>query len=110
MVISSLPVKSKELLSMVAVMLCVGLIIIRHFLNVCKKLTKYTDIYDIKSRFQNFMRAINNWMADRSLDTPNLKLGDQPLVSAETEFIHWCMIGINSLQNRCIAWLATISH
>ena len=64
--------------SMVAVMPCSGLIIIIHFLDVCKTLTIYTDMCDIQLHFQNFMRANNSWMAgriwpaDRSLDTPGL--------------------------------------
>ena len=63
------------LLTIVAVILCFGFIIIRHFFNVYKKLTIYTDIFDIKLHFQNFMRANSNrmagriWPTGRSLDT-----------------------------------------
>ena len=49
--------------SVVAVMLCFGLIIIRNSFNACKKLAIYTDIYDIQLHFQNLMWANNNWMA-----------------------------------------------
>ena len=61
--------------SMVALMQCFELIIIRHFFDDCKKLTMHTDMYDIQLHFQNFMRANSNWMvsciwpAGRSLDT-----------------------------------------
>ena len=54
---------SKTLPSMVAVMLCFELIIIRYFFNVCKKLTMYTVMYDIQLHFQKFMRGNNSWMA-----------------------------------------------
>ena len=68
--ISSSPtyMMSVILLSMVAVMLCVESIIIKHFFNVCKILTIYRDIYDMLQHFQNCLRASNNWMAGRSLD------------------------------------------
>ena len=67
---------SMTLPSIVAVITCYGLIIIRHFFNVCKKLTSYTDINDIKLHCQAFMRPNNNrmagriWPTGRSLDTP----------------------------------------
>ena len=58
--------------SMVAAALCLGLIIIRHFFSVCKKLTVYTDIYDIQLHFHIFTGPNNYWMADCSLDTLGL--------------------------------------
>ena len=48
--------------SVVAVMLCFGLIIIRHFFNACKKLTMHTDLNDIQLHFQNAIWANKNWM------------------------------------------------
>ena len=56
--------------SMIAVMLCFGFIIIRHFCNVCKIMKIYTDIYDIQLHFQTFM-ADCSWPTGRRLDTPN---------------------------------------
>lgn len=55
--------------SMVDLRLCFGLIIIRHFFNVCKKLIIYTDIYDIQPHFEKCMQANNTCMAGSSLDT-----------------------------------------
>ena len=51
--------------SMVALMLAVLLlIIIRLFFSACKKLTVYTEIFDIQLYLQNFKWANNNWMLD----------------------------------------------
>ena len=64
--------------SMVAVTLYCVLNIIRHFFNDSKKLTTYTNIYDLQLRPQNFMRANNNWMVGslwhHSLDTVALEV------------------------------------
>ena len=57
---------SMTLPSSVAVITCFGLIISRHFFNVCKKID---IIYDIL-HFQNFMLANSNRMAGRSVDIP----------------------------------------
>ena len=53
--------------------MCFGLIIIRHFFDGCKKLTIYTDIYEIQLHFQKFMRANTNRMAGRGFDIPALR-------------------------------------
>ena len=58
--------------SMVAVMLCFELIIIRHSFNACKNRLYIQTQKTIQLHIQNFMQANNNWMTGRSLDTPDL--------------------------------------
>ena len=74
---------SVALPSMVVLMHCCGLIIIRYFSSACKKLTTYTGIYDIQLNLQNFEWAIITWMAGRiwsagcALDNPGLDVKNQ---------------------------------
>ena len=78
--------------SMIAMVLYFGLNIFRYFFNVCKNLTIYTGIYDIKQHFQNFMRANSSWMAGRvwptslSLDTSELHVFLSPYYLAIAPF------------------------
>ena len=58
--------------SIVTLILCFQLIIIRHYFNTYKKLTICTDIYGIKPNLQNFVWANNNWMVGSSLDAPGM--------------------------------------